>query len=147
MSGSGRSEGIQSCSVARTLEIVGEKWSLLIVRELLLGRHRFAQIVERTGAPRDVLTTRLRRLEQRGILHRRRYSERPERFEYHLTELGRSLAPVLAVLRQWGDAHLSGPEGPPARFEHTCGHALDVEVVCANCGGLAASDFMTQTMG
>lgn len=129
-----RAGGVRECSVARTLDLVGEKWALLAVREMLLGVHRFAEIARRTGAPRDILTTRLRTLEARGVLERRRYSDRPERFEYHLTAFGESLRPVIAVLRQWGDDHLAGEEGVPTRMDHSCGHELQVSVICTHCG-------------
>ena len=125
---------VRTCSIARTLELVGEKWSLLVIRELMLGSHRFDEIVRRTGAPRDVLTTRLRALEERGLIRREQYQDRPPRFGYHLTELGRSLHPVLAVLRDWGDTHLAGPEGPPVVFVHACGEVLHSRVVCEACG-------------
>lgn len=129
-----RKDGVRVCSVARTLDLVGEKWSLLAVREMLMGDHRFSEIARRTGAPRDILTTRLRRLEAEGLVERRRYSERPERFEYHLTELGMTLRPIVTMLRQWGDEHASGEDGPPLVVEHTCGHELTVDLVCAHCG-------------
>ena len=83
------------CSVARTLEIVGEKWAMLAVREVFFGNRRFDEMIRRTGAPRDTLAARLRTLVDRGILERRQYSERPARFEYRLTEAGRELYPVL----------------------------------------------------
>ena len=114
--------------------MIGEKWSLLAVREMLLGTHRFAEMVQNTGAPRDILTTRLRKLEVKGLVERRQYSSRPERFEYHLTELGATLGPVITVLRQWGDDHLAGPAGRPVVFTHSCGSELEAELVCAHCG-------------
>ena len=85
----------RSCSVAAALGVIGEKWSLLVIRELAWGVHRFDAIARNTGAPRDILTSRLRRLEDAGVLERRRYQERPERFEYHLTRAGHELRPVL----------------------------------------------------
>lgn len=97
----------QDCSVARALEIVGERWTLLIVRDASLGLKRFEQFQESLGVARNVLTTRLARLVDAGILERVRYSERPERFEYELTAKGRDLNIALAGLRQWGDAYLS----------------------------------------
>jgi len=130
-------DGARTCSVARTLDVVGEKWSLLAVREMILGNHRFADMVKRTGAPRDILTTRLRKLEAAGLVERRQYSARPLRHEYHLTELGDTLRPVISLLRQWGDDHLADRSGPPAVFEHECGHPLRVEVVCTHCGAPA----------
>jgi DNA-binding HxlR family transcriptional regulator len=125
---------VRICSIARALDVVGDKWSLLAVRELMLGNLRFAEIVRRTGAPRDVLTARLRKLEERGLVERVRYQERPPRSEYHLTELGWSLQPVITTLRDWGDAHLSGPEGAPVVFEHSCGEVFRPVVVCEHCG-------------
>jgi DNA-binding HxlR family transcriptional regulator len=101
----------QNCSVARTLEIVGERWTLLIVRDAFLGRRRFDEFQESLGIARNVLTDRLTRLVEEGILERVRYSERPERHEYHLTPKGRDLQIAMAGLRQWGDKYLS--EKPP----------------------------------
>lgn len=124
---------VRQCSIARTLEVVGEKWSLLAVRELMLGNHRFDEIVRYTGAPRDILTARLRKLEEHGLVERRQYQDRPVRFEYHLTPTGRSLQSVVTMLRQWGDEHLAGADGPPVVFEHSCGSVLRPQVVCAAC--------------
>src|SRR6266702_4116774 len=101
----------QNCSIARALEVVGERWTLLIIRDLLLGLHRFEQLQESLGIARNVLTDRLNRLVEEGILERVRYSERPERFEYRLTRKGRELNVALTGLRQWGDKYLS--EKPP----------------------------------
>jgi DNA-binding HxlR family transcriptional regulator len=101
----------QNCSIARTLEIVGERWSLLIVRDAFLGLRRFDQFQESLGIARNVLTDRLNRLVEEGILERVRYSERPERFEYRLTRKGRDLQIALVGLRQWGDKYAS--DKPP----------------------------------
>jgi len=101
----------QNCSIARALEIVGERWTLLIVRDAFLGLRRFEQFQESLGIARNVLTDRLKRLVDEGILERVRYSERPERYEYRLTQKGRDLHLALAGLRQWGDKHVS--EKPP----------------------------------
>ncbi|MCW2855820.1 MAG: HxlR family transcriptional regulator [Marmoricola sp.] len=125
--------GVRQCSIARTLDVVGEKWSLLAVRELMLGTHRFDEIVRYTGAPRDILTARLRKLEEHGLVERRQYSERPPRFEYHLTPSGKSLLPIITTLRDWGDEHLAGDDGPPVVFRHSCGADLKAEVTCAAC--------------
>jgi DNA-binding HxlR family transcriptional regulator len=122
------------CSVARTLEIVGEKWALLAVREVFLGNRRFDEMVRRTGAPRDTLAARLRTLVDAGILERQPYSEHPARFEYRLTEAGRELYPVILSLMRWGDRYLAGPGGPPLVLEHRCGHRLVSQVVCEACG-------------
>ena len=101
----------QNCSVARALELVGERWTLLIVRDAFLGLTRFEQFQENLGIARNVLADRLARLVEHGILERVRYSERPERFEYRLTPKGRDLNLAIAGLRQWGDRYLS--EKPP----------------------------------
>jgi DNA-binding HxlR family transcriptional regulator len=106
-----RSYDNQNCSIARTLELVGERWTLLIIRDALLGRSRFDEFQESLGIARNVLTDRLHRLVEEGILDRRRYSEHPPRDEYVLTEKGRELRLALTGLRQWGDRHLS--ERPP----------------------------------
>src|SRR3954454_24900107 len=94
------------CSIARTLEVVGEKWALLDVREVFLGNRRFDEMVRRTGAPRDTLTPRPRTLVHAGTPPRRQYSDPPPRFEYHLTGAGRDLYPVILTLLRWGDEHL-----------------------------------------
>lgn len=120
--------------MARTLEIVGEKWALLAVREVFLGNRRFEEMIRRTGAPRDTLAVRLRTLVSAGILERRQYSEHPARFEYHLTEAGYELYPVIAALRRWGDQYLAGDDGPPLIVEHSCGHRLVTRLVCEACG-------------
>jgi DNA-binding HxlR family transcriptional regulator len=122
------------CSIARTLDIVGEKWALLAVREVFLGNRRFDEMVRRTGAPRDTLAARLRTLVASGILERRQYSEHPARYEYRLTEAGRDLYPVILTLLRWGDKHLAGEDGPPLVLEHHCGHRLVAELVCESCG-------------
>jgi DNA-binding HxlR family transcriptional regulator len=124
----------RACSVARTLELVGEKWALLAIREVFLGNRRFDEMVRRTGAPRDTLAARLRTLTGAGILQRRQYSEHPARSEYHLTEAGQELYPVILTLMRWGDRHLAGDAGPPLVLEHSCGHPLAAEVICAACG-------------
>jgi DNA-binding HxlR family transcriptional regulator len=101
----------QNCSIARALEVIGERWTLLIVRDVFLGLRRFEQFQENLGIARNVLTDRLNRLVEEGILERVRYSERPERYEYRLTQKGRDLNLALAGLRQWGDKYRS--EKPP----------------------------------
>jgi DNA-binding HxlR family transcriptional regulator len=125
----------QNCSIARTLEIVGERWTLLIIRDALLGVRRFDEFLTSLGIARNVLADRLERLVDNGILERSRYQERPVRWEYHLTGGGRELAlPVLALM-QWGDRHMAGPEGPPRLVRHeTCGAEVAPQHVCASCG-------------
>ena len=101
----------QNCSIARALEVVGERWTLLIIRDVLLGLSRFDQLQESLGIARNVLTDRLNRLVDEGVLERVLYSERPERYEYQLTKKGLDLQIALTALRQWGDDYLS--EKPP----------------------------------
>jgi len=131
----------RACSIARTLDVVGEKWALLAVREVFLGNRRFDEMVHRTGAPRDTLAARLRTLAGAGILERRQYCEHPARFEYHLTGAGRDLYPIIVTLMRWGDEHLAGDGGPPLVLRHRCGHQMVAQVVCEACGEpLAARD-------
>jgi DNA-binding HxlR family transcriptional regulator len=101
----------QVCSIARTLGVVGDRWTLLVLRDLVLGLHRFEQLLISLGVASNVLSDRLNRLVAEGILERVRYSERPERFEYHLTKKGRELGVALIALMQWGDRYIS--EKPP----------------------------------
>jgi DNA-binding HxlR family transcriptional regulator len=124
----------RTCSIARTLDLVGERWALLAVREVFLGDHRFDEMVRRTGAPRDTLAARLRTLVAAGILERRQYCEHPARFEYHLTDAGRDLYPVILTLMRWGDQYLAGDDGPPLALRHRCGHQVVAQVVCQACG-------------
>lgn len=120
--------------MARTLEIVGEKWALLVVREVFLGVRRFDEMAQNIGAPRDTLAARLRTLVEEGILERRRYSDRPPRDEYVLTSAGRDLYPVILSLMQWGDRHRPLPSGPPMVLTHECGHRLAHRWDCVHCG-------------
>jgi len=122
------------CSVVRTLDIVGEKWALLAVREVFLGNRRFDEMIRQTGAPRDTLAARLRTLVGAGILERRPYSGHLARFEYYLTDVGQDLYPVILTLRQWGDRHLASEDGPPTIFTHRCGQPLTTRLVCESCG-------------
>ncbi|NUU25393.1 MAG: helix-turn-helix transcriptional regulator [Streptomycetaceae bacterium] len=120
------------CSIAAALAFVGEKWALLAVREVALGNHRFEAIARNTGAPRDILTARLRSLEAAGLLERRPYQDRPARFEYHLTAPGRGLQPVLQVLAAWGYEWVT--ESPSVVYRHEDDHDLDVAIMCRTCG-------------
>jgi DNA-binding HxlR family transcriptional regulator len=121
------------CSIASALKLIGERWTLLAVRELTYGIHRFDQIAAFTGATRDILAERLRKLEAEGIVERRRYSEHPPRYEYHLTEAGQELYPILRSLAEWGDRW--AVDEPSVRYRHACGHELHVQHLCAHCGG------------
>lgn len=122
------------CSIADALALVGEKYSLLVLREVCLGNGRFDQLVRNTGAPRDILATRLRRLVDAGVLAKHLYSERPQRFEYRATRAGLELEPVLVTLMAWGDRHLRPDGDRPMLVEHSCGQALAPALTCRACG-------------
>jgi DNA-binding HxlR family transcriptional regulator len=124
----------QTCSVARTLELVGERWTLLILRDAFLGVRRFDDFQRSLGVARNVLNTRLQRLCEVGLLERTRYQERPERFEYRLTEMGLDLWPAIVALMEFGDKHLAD-DGPPAVITHRgCGGRVGASRVCSECG-------------
>jgi DNA-binding HxlR family transcriptional regulator len=125
----------QTCSIARALEIVGDRWTLLVHRDAYLGMKRFQEFEEELGAPKKVLTDRLQRLVDEGILERRLYQSRPARHEYLLTDKGRGLWRVLAHLLMWGDEHYVGEAGPPRLLRHReCGGRLDYSLRCKKCG-------------
>ena len=121
----------RACSIAAALEVVGDRWSLLAVREVSFGNHRFSEILAGTGAPRDRLTARLKALVAAGVLERRQYQEAPVRFDYHLTRAGRDLLPVLRALMSWGDRW--AVDEPPVTLVHA-GHEFRPTTVCATCG-------------
>jgi DNA-binding HxlR family transcriptional regulator len=126
--------GDMACSIARTLDVAGEPWSPLILRDVLVGFTRFEQIQEELGISRKVLTERLNHLVERGVLERRPYDRRP-RYEYVLTEKGTELVDVLMVMVAWGDKWLAGEAGPPVLYRHhACGELSRVELTCAHCG-------------
>jgi DNA-binding HxlR family transcriptional regulator len=125
----------QTCSVARALEVVGERWSLLILRSVFLGVHRFDDLLDALGITRSVLTARLQRLVDEGLLKRVPYQQRPTRYEYRATTKGRELWPVVAHLLRWGDTHYSEPNGVPRIIQHTdCGGQPDDHLLCDRCG-------------
>lgn len=135
----------QNCSIARTLELIGERWTLLIIRDAFLGVRRFEDFQTSLGVARNVLSARLARLVDEGILERRRYQERPERFEYRLTEKGIGLWPVLVSLVKWGDRYTAA-DGPPRVIEHRgCGGQVTDHLTCDRCGRpLTARDVVTR---
>ncbi|HEU4421874.1 MAG TPA: helix-turn-helix domain-containing protein [Pilimelia sp.] len=134
----------QECSIARTLEIVGERWTFLIIRDALLGVSRFDTFLGGLGIARNVLADRLNTLVDNGIFERVPYQDRPLRHEYHLTAKGRDLTTIILSLMQWGDRHLAGDHGPPRLAEHTgCGGEAEAQVVCADCGSTLAPDDVT----
>ena len=130
----GRDYASQNCSIARTLEIVGERWTLLVLREAFLGTRRFDDFQKELGIARNVLQARLERLVEEGVLERRRYQERPPRYAYRLTDAGRDLLPVLIALMGWGDRHRA-PGGAPTLVLHEgCGGTIDAALGCDRCG-------------
>jgi DNA-binding HxlR family transcriptional regulator len=125
----------QICSIARTLEVLGERWTLLVIRDVFDGRRRFDQIQENLGVARNVLSTRLALLVDEDILEKRAYQERPPRYEYFLTEKGLDLWPVMTALMFWGDKYEPLPEGPPVLVIHKeCGGEIDERRICTKCG-------------
>jgi DNA-binding HxlR family transcriptional regulator len=129
-----KSFAAMNCSVAQCLEVVGEWWSFLIVRDVFLGVTRFDQLQQRLGISRNVLNQRLARLLEAGVLVRVPYSEHPPRHDYRLTDKGRDLWPVLTALRQWGDKY-AAPAGPPIEVIHKgCGEVSEAVLICSKCG-------------
>jgi DNA-binding HxlR family transcriptional regulator len=125
----------QVCSIAKALEVIGERWSLLIVRDVMNGRRRFDELQKGLGIARNVLSTRLQRLVEEDILERRAYQQNPERYEYLLTEKGLDLWPALIALLAWGDRYSPTPQGPPMLIVHKeCGGPVNDRGVCEACG-------------
>lgn len=131
----GRTYETQNCSAARALELVGERWSLLIIRNALFAGHtRFADFQRSLGVASNILATRLDSFVAAGLMERHRYSEHPEHYEYLLTTKGRELAPVIIALTAWGDRWMA-PDGPPILYSHAvCGGAISQHTACATCG-------------
>jgi DNA-binding HxlR family transcriptional regulator len=125
----------QACSIAKSLEVIGERWSLLIVRDVMNGNRRFGELQKGLGVARNVLAARLQRLIEEDILERRPYQSNPERFEYFLTEKGLDLWPALVALLSWGDRHSPTPGGPPMLIVHKeCGGRVSDRGICESCG-------------
>jgi DNA-binding HxlR family transcriptional regulator len=124
----------ETCSVARAMDILGERWTMLIMREAFYGVRRFSDMQRNLGIARNILSTRLQTLVRSGILERRLYQEEPERFEYRLTQAGRDLYPAVIAIMKWGDEYLADEAGPPVVLRHTCGELIDPVLVCDCCG-------------
>ena len=123
------------CSVGRAMDILGERWTFLILRESFYGVRRFSDMQRNLGIARNILSTRLQSLVRAGILERRLYQEEPERFEYRLTQSGRDLYPAVIAIMKWGDEYLAEEAGPPVVLRHSCGELIDPVLVCNHCGG------------
>ena len=119
------------CSAAAALELIGDRWSLLAVREVMFGNRRFSEIARNTGAPRDRLAARLKVLVEAGVLERRKYQDSPARWDYHLTPAGQALGPVLEALLQWGD-EWAVDAAPITLLHHD--HVLRAAWICSECG-------------
>lgn len=130
----------QNCSIAGALSIVGERWTLLIMREVMLGRRRFVEIKRNTGVASNILTDRLEMLVDHGLLRRKLYSEHPESYEYIPMRKGLDLNPVILSLLKWGDEYAAPAAGPPRVAVHTtCGHDAHAELHCGHCGEVLQS--------
>ena len=125
----------QVCSIARALEVVGERWTLLILRDAVVGLKRFDEFQDSLGIASNVLTSRLKLLCDEGVLERSPDEERPGRPKYVLTDKGRELGPALIVLMKWGDRHYPTPKGPPRLTLHAgCGGTIGSDLRCDRCG-------------
>jgi DNA-binding HxlR family transcriptional regulator len=122
-----------TCSIARTLQLIGDRWTLLILRDAFRGVRRFDGFADDLGIARNLLADRLARLVEHGIFEKVQYNERPRRFEYRLTERGLDLSPALVAFMRWGDKHLVEDEPPVVLVHRSCGHPLDQVFVCWEC--------------
>ena len=122
-----------NCSLFRAMDVLGDRWTMLVLREAFMGVRRFTDMQRDLGVARNVLTDRLNTLVDLGVLERRQYQDRPVRHEYRLTAMGKELQPAILSLMHWGDKYLS-PDGPPALIEHRdCGHVTAPLMVCEHC--------------
>jgi DNA-binding HxlR family transcriptional regulator len=124
----------EHCSVAAALQVVGDPWTLLILRDAFFGVRRFDDWQARLGVARNVLAARLKGLVERGVLETRLYSEHPPRKDYVLTRKGRDLLPVILTLKAWGDQHVYHAAGRPLELTHSCGAELVTKTICEACG-------------
>lgn len=137
----------QPCSIARTLAVVGDRWTLMILRDCFLGVRRFDAFEKRLGITRHVLAERLKKLVEYGVLIKVPYQQRPLREEYRLTEKGLELHPAILALVSWGDKHMADERGAPVRHIHkSCGQVMRPVTVCSECGELVtARDVKVET--
>jgi DNA-binding HxlR family transcriptional regulator len=135
-----------SCSIGRAMELLGERWTILILREAFWGVRRFTELQRNLGIARNILSSRLHSLVAAGILERRLYQSDPDRYEYRLTEKGRDLYPAVVAIMRWGDEHLSDGAEAPVVLRHTCGHDAQPRLTCSHCGEpLEAHDVTPET--
>jgi DNA-binding HxlR family transcriptional regulator len=121
------------CSIAGTLELIGDRWTLLILRDAFRGVRRFDAFQKDLGIARNLLADRLAKLVEHGIVTKEQYCDRPPRYEYRLTQRGVDLSPALVALMRWGDKHLTGGDPPTVLVHDVCGEPLDQTFVCWNC--------------
>ena len=126
---------VQPCSVARSVAVIGDRWTLMVLRDCFLGQRRFEDFERNLGISRGIIADRLKHLVAEGVLRREVYQRRPTRHEYRLTEKGHALHPVIMAIVHWGDVHYAGPEGPPLIHRHkTCGCDFAPRLTCSECG-------------
>lgn len=122
------------CTIARSVDVLGDHWNLLLIRQACLGIRRFEDFQRSLSIGRNILTIRLNRLVHEGLLQRVEYQHSPPRHEYRLTQKGREVYPILAAMAAWGERWLTGPEGTPLVLHHTpCDHDMHATVVCSEC--------------
>jgi DNA-binding HxlR family transcriptional regulator len=135
-------------SVGRALGVIGDHWTLMILREALFGVRRYGQLARNLGIPRPTLSARLRSMVDSGLLERVAYTSEPERHEYRLSKAGRDLLPAAVLLMRWADEHLAGPEGPPIVLRHhDCDGLADPALTCGRCGGEITAHNVTPEPG
>lgn len=138
----------ERCSVARTVSVIGDRWTLLVLRDCFLGVRRFEDFQQRLGVSRPMLVDRLRKLVEAGVLKKVAYQESPARYEYRLTRKGLDLHPVLMAIVHWGDVHMAGQRGRPLLHRHTgCGHLFDPVMVCSECSAPVTAKDVTVERG
>jgi DNA-binding HxlR family transcriptional regulator len=126
----------EPCSAARSLAVIGDRWTLMLLRDCFLGVRRFEDFERRLGISRGIVADRLKRLVAAGVLRREEYQQRPARREYRLTEKGLALHPVIMAIVHWGDVYYAGEEGPPLLHRHkACGCDFAPRLTCSACGG------------
>ena len=125
----------ETCSMARSVAVIGDRWTLMILRDCFLGIRRFEDFERRLGISRSIIAERLKRLTEEGVLRREAYQQNPPRHEYRLTEKGLGLHPVMMAIVHWGDVHYAGEAGPPLLHRHkACGCDFVPVQTCSECG-------------